>query len=636
MDNEALADNQPSANGPPDSSGRAYRAKGPTLGKGKACESCRARRIRCNGVRPSCSNCLQAERECLYLDKPRPPASAAALSAKLAGLEERYRMLSEMEATRTGQGEGHGRITVSESARNWVASLDYPTLPPVRPESVQPQSGALDDPYLEETMTKKERKLMIELYQGQCYRYAVMITPSNLVSRLEDPKPENRPHACVFNAMVLVARDLATSFALEPVLDETGARYVDFVMPESTPSDETLIARIQAQCTQSLADVDRLADYIQASLLLAYWYIRKGRVLEGQYSAAAVNRLVINCRLHQIDVDAMRELAPHASPLPDGQSRWEGSLLGRPKDREDLAIRISLFWESFFMDKVLMIITGVPPTYDDDDLCHITTAFPRTRDEYISGAAFDVPYTSIDNLFDGTIFPTQPPDTLGTMLMKGMALLDRSVRHVSRKSAPAVDVFQLYQSISNLKASAKQTFSSPPYTRPAPIKSRAFCLATFKSMVQLLALVAEIHVTHIKNSDGTPIIFDKGEALALRLNAAHGCSAVLGVALDEIRALGAGLPTDGRRPGIEHTCFVVGLLLMFPTSILMEKVIKLDTALGNEPQGSPSRRQLEQEKSEQELHLETMLGTINVLRETYPIVDLQWQALQRGQSTGAA
>lgn len=45
MDNEALADNQPSANGPPDSSGRAYRAKGPTLGKGKACESCRARRI---------------------------------------------------------------------------------------------------------------------------------------------------------------------------------------------------------------------------------------------------------------------------------------------------------------------------------------------------------------------------------------------------------------------------------------------------------------------------------------------------------------------------------------------------------------------------------------------------------------
>lgn len=59
---------------------------------------------------------------------------------------------------------------------------------------------------------------------------------------------------------------------------------------------------------------------------------------------------------------------------------------------------------------------------------------------------------------------------------------------------------------------------------------------------------------------------------------------------------------------------------MFPTSILMEKVIKLDTALENERQGSPARRQLEQEKSEQEVHLETMLETMNVLREMYPIV----------------
>lgn len=136
MHNEAYTDDQPSSGRPCDPSGRAYRAKGPTLGKGKACESCRTRRTvslplylaspvknvdiklgfpqRCNGVRPSCSNCTQADRECVYLDKPRPPASAAALSAKLAGLEERYRMLSEMEAARTGQ-EG-GRIVVTGNA----------------------------------------------------------------------------------------------------------------------------------------------------------------------------------------------------------------------------------------------------------------------------------------------------------------------------------------------------------------------------------------------------------------------------------------------------------------------------------------------------------------------------------------
>ncbi|KAG8918712.1 hypothetical protein FRC01_001692 [Tulasnella sp. 417] len=618
MHSEAHHDDQPSTGNPSDTPGRAYRAKGPTLGKGKACESCRNRRTRCNGVRPTCSNCDQSERDCVYLDKPRPPSSAVALLAKLAGLEERYRMLSEMEAARTGQ-EG-GRIVVNESARNWVASLDYPRLPPLRPESVPPQPGALDDPYLEATMTKKERKLMIELYQGHCYRYGVTIAPSNLVSRLEASNVAERPHACVLNAMMLAARDIATSFAPEPVLDETGARYVDFVMPESTPSEDVLLTRIQAQCTQSLADVDRLTDYIQASLLLAHWYVRKGRILEGQYSAAAVNRLVINCRLHQIDDGVMRELAPRATPPPEGQSRWDDTLLGRPKDREDLAVRISLFWESFFIDKVLRIITGVPPTYDDDNVCHITTAFPRTRDEYISGAAFDVPYASVDNLFDGTGFPAQHVDTIG----------------MSLRFTPAAEVLQVYQSIANLKALAKRTFSSSPYTRPAPIKSRAFCVASFKSMVQLLALVAEIHITYVKNPDGTPIIFDKEGAFAERVNAAHGCSVVLGAALDEIKGLGAGLPSEGRRPGIEHTCFMVGLLLMFPIGILMEKIVKLEAKMESAIQGSPMWQELEQQKNEEVLHFELMLETINVLQETYPVVgfsikDLQWQALQEGR-----
>ncbi|KAG9001524.1 hypothetical protein FRB90_011599 [Tulasnella sp. 427] len=604
MRNGSLDDDQPSAGAAPT---RAYRAKGPTLGKGKACESCRSRRIRCNGVRPECSNCTQADRECVYLDKPRPPASAAALSAKLAGLEERYRLLSLTEAAKIASKNPDSAQAVNESARNWVASLDYPRLPPIRPESAQPRPGALVDPYLEETMTKKERKLMIDLYQSQAYRYVVTIIPSNLFARLEDSNPQKRPHPCVFNAMILAARDLATSFAPEPILDEAGARYVDFALPASIPSDETLIARIQAQCTQSLADVDRLPDYIQASLLLAHWYIRQGRIVEAQYSAAAVNRFAINCRLHQIDGNVMREFAPRAETPPEGQSSWDGSLLGRPQDREELAVRISLFWESFFLDKTLRIITSTPPTYDDDDLCHITTVFPRTLQEYMSGSAFNIPYASIDNLFDGSEFPMHPPDTI----------------------ASATDILQLYQSIGNLKASVERTFSSSPYNRPAPVKSRALCVASFKSMVQLFVLTAEIHATHIKSPDGSFII-DKEQGFVERVNAAHGCSKVLEVALDEIRSLGAGLAIDSRRPGIEHTCFVVGLVLMFPTSILMEKLQKLEATLDNEPYDTPKRQLLEQEKAEEELQLEAMLETINVLRETYPVVEIQWQILQRG------
>lgn len=126
----------------------------------------------------------------------------------------------------------------------------------------------------------------------ESYRYAVAIKPLHIIDQLEDPNEANRPHPCVLNAMVLVAYDFAKTFPIEPILDDSGSRYVDFKIPDNIPSMDALLARTQAHCAQSLAHVDRLQDYIQASLLLAYWFFRNGRLLEGQYSMATVTRFV--------------------------------------------------------------------------------------------------------------------------------------------------------------------------------------------------------------------------------------------------------------------------------------------------------------------------------------------------------
>lgn len=55
-------------------------------------------------------------------------------------------------------------------------------------------------------------------------------------------------------------------------------------------------------------------------------------------------RLIINCKLHQIDYEVMQEMAPTRLPPLEGQSRWDSTLLGRPKNVEDLAMRIAIFW----------------------------------------------------------------------------------------------------------------------------------------------------------------------------------------------------------------------------------------------------------------------------------------------------
>ncbi|KAG8950229.1 hypothetical protein FRC04_007863 [Tulasnella sp. 424] len=510
-------------------------------------------------------------------------------------------------------GATTGSNTQAENAVNWVASLDFPSLPPVQPENSKPRPGTLDDPYLEERMSKKDRKTMIELYMRECYRYGVCIAPSTLIAKLDDPNPRKRPHPCVFNAMMLVARDMATRLTLEPVPDETGTRPATFVMPESTPSVDVLLSRVQAQTIQSLADVDRLHDYIQASLLLTHWYMTRGRVLEAQYTSAVVNRFIINCQLHKIDDRTMQEMVPGTIPPADGASRWDGSLLGRPKDREELAIRISLFWQSYFLDKIIRYITGTPPTYDETE-----------------GTAFEVSYASIDSLFDGTPSSLQYQDSVGTMQMKGFALLDRAMRYVSRGPASSEEVFYFYESIKSLKATSKQVFSSPAYTRPPVNRSRALYITIAKAVVGLLTLTAEIHATHIRTADGVFLLFDDEEgAMKVRIDAAHACATVIAVALDEIKAMAASVLPEEKQLGIEQTCFTIGLLLTFPAGVLLEKLSQMESNIETEPHGSNRRMQLEQEKSDDELQLKIMLNAIHAFRDDCPVVDDYWQIMQR-------
>lgn len=134
--------------------------------------------------------------------------------------------------------------------------------------------------------------LRLKLYTREAFRYGVVLVLPNFIEQLEDPDADRRPHPCLFNAIMLVAKDMATMVPTDPIYDydtpDSAER--DFVVPESTPSDSELLARTQAHCSQSLGDVDRLQDYLQAMLLLSYWYLRKGRLMEGQYSLAVACR----------------------------------------------------------------------------------------------------------------------------------------------------------------------------------------------------------------------------------------------------------------------------------------------------------------------------------------------------------
>ncbi|KAG8901065.1 hypothetical protein FRC01_009937 [Tulasnella sp. 417] len=612
--------------------------------------------------------------------------STSALEAKLADLEERYRILSELEGVQAHEGptspgnivslpvappntlvansEVIRNIPTEESARNWVASLELSNPPSPEGENPETVSGNFDDPWLDRTMSKSERALMLKLYMREGFRYGVALFPPNLIEQMDDPDTQRRPHPCLLNAIILVAKDMATMAPADPVHHPGAPASMEsnFVIPESTPSDDELLASAQAHCSQSLGDVDRLQDYLQAMVLIGFWFLRKGRLMEGQYSLAVVCRLIINCKLHQIDHEVMQEMAPGSTPPEEGQSRWDRTLLGRPTSVVDLAIRIAIFWHSYYGDKVRSLLTGLPPTYDNDETCHVTTPFPLDLQKYITGEAFILPHVSCDSLFDGS---EQPTESIQSMPLKALTLLDYAIRYATRNFsrpqsrillpatfelyqelglspslAVGMDILGLQRSLAKFKESSERILGNPATFAGAatnPTRGEAYKASCYKTLIRLKALAIEIHLSYAMVGGGMMPEYDEETAFNTRLRAAHESANVAAEAVDELSQLFGSPPPGHGVPAIEGMCMITGVLLAFASGVILEKVEKIKAQLKLQELNPDVGHALEQELRDELRHLHLMSDPIERVRTTYPIVGespnqyLHWKHIEKAR-----
>ncbi|KAI5118172.1 hypothetical protein M0805_008413 [Coniferiporia weirii] len=84
----------------PSDSGSAGNPNVPTLARGKACLRCRKRKMRCDGAKPACAQCVRAHKTdvCIY-DDGRGKTRTQALREKIARLEEEIAQLRDPEST---------------------------------------------------------------------------------------------------------------------------------------------------------------------------------------------------------------------------------------------------------------------------------------------------------------------------------------------------------------------------------------------------------------------------------------------------------------------------------------------------------------------------------------------------------
>ena len=61
-------------------------------------------------------------------------------------------------------------------------------------------------------------------------------------------------------------------------------------VPPSAPTTEMLLAKTRAHLHESLFQVDRMLDHLQASILLSYYFFQSDRLVEGQNISATNSR----------------------------------------------------------------------------------------------------------------------------------------------------------------------------------------------------------------------------------------------------------------------------------------------------------------------------------------------------------
>ncbi len=177
----------------------------------------------------------------------------------------------------------------------------------------------------------------IHIFFTGSQRLGCPLIEKRFFERLASEDTSQQPHPALVHAMLLVGQ----AFTLWTPGYSTAQKHD---LPTTTPSPKVLLAKTQAYLTDSLSNVDRMLDYLQASILLSYYFFQSGRLEEGQVISAANSGMTVVCKLNMVDQSVLDEMRPGNTPAA-GHSFWDGSLLGRPADSYELGVRLWTFWQ---------------------------------------------------------------------------------------------------------------------------------------------------------------------------------------------------------------------------------------------------------------------------------------------------
>ncbi|KAK7035854.1 adenylate kinase [Favolaschia claudopus] len=402
------------------------------LQRGSACLCCRKRKLKCDGMRPVCTQCIKMNRdeECEYDDK-KQKSRTQKLKEKLSLLEQRLR---ELESENTGATSPSS----SDASSLGVPATQHPSpeltaLPTIFDTNSGFESPSVGPPLLDpdcltnfdnlfENYSWSNSSGSSSLYGGasgygtpdfdldagrmrdsddtdqSIHPFLEMSPFSSLPSSSEfpympqwnpqDPLPyENKKilldiflahrHQCWFDGQVeRFSLSNNQPFGFEPHPALMNAIYLlgcHFARsPYCSELESVFFTRALHEITVALDNADRLVDIVQASCLLSVYLYVNCRALEGYTHSFSAARLAVGLGLHQI-----RPLPP---PGAGDSQLYAEEITPIPippaRDRAEVADRIAAFWQVFMVDRCWSVASGLPVALPDGDCAQVRIKTP--------------------------------------------------------------------------------------------------------------------------------------------------------------------------------------------------------------------------------------------------------------------
>ncbi|KAJ6497129.1 hypothetical protein C8R47DRAFT_1318088 [Mycena vitilis] len=460
------------------------------LQRGSACLCCRKRKLKCDGTRPVCTQCIKMNRddECEYDDK-KQKSRTQKLKEKLSMLEQRLRELESESAGATSpssssSGSSSLGLPLTQQSSPEIAAL--PTLfdngagygsPSIAMPLLDADCLGNLDSLFESYAWSSNSSADSSLYGGASghgtpethlpmdaddpdktvHPFLEMSPFSSLNSSSEfpymprwnpeDPLPyENKKilldiflahrHQCWFDGQVeRFSLSNTHQIGSEPHPALMNAIYLlacHFARsPYCTEIEHVFFTRALHEITVALDNSDRLVDVVQASCLLSVYLYVNCRALEGYTHSFSAARLAVGLGLHQI-----RPLPPAGEDLQLGYSEEITPIPIPPaRDRSEVAERIAAFWQVFMVDRCWSVASGLPVALPDGDCpqVRIRTPWP-TQDMELDVPGFAKPSTeTVCSLFEYQPMLSLETDAMymPSLRAKATALYERTYRLAS-------------------------------------------------------------------------------------------------------------------------------------------------------------------------------------------------------------